>query len=156
MITARVEIIASLQSRILFSMWKVEFHLVTQSCFSFNSGMPICLWVDLSFSVAIGLLLKNSTMAFTLSTVGFTTFRASLTSKLIVCARQRWWFHLQIFIAFVTLAALSLTQHLIFHIPVFCHSEQLLCSEWQMCLRCVFFTELKAIQQTGHHLELFN
>lgn len=109
LITARVEMTASLTIR--FSIWKVEFPLVTHSCFSFSSSVPICRWIDLSFSVAVVLQWKSSTITFTLPTVGFSTFRASLTNKLILCARHGRWVHVRILLALVMLAALSLTQH---------------------------------------------
>ena len=116
--TARVEMTASLDSRIRFSIWKVEFHLVIHSCLGLSSGTPICRWVDLSFSVAVVLLWRNSTITFTLSTVGLITFRASLTNRLTVFARPGWWVHFRIFI---------------FHVTLFCHFEQLLC----YVLRCM-------------------
>uniref|UniRef100_A0A0K2U6B1 Uncharacterized protein n=1 Tax=Lepeophtheirus salmonis TaxID=72036 RepID=A0A0K2U6B1_LEPSM len=79
---------ACFDSRIRFIMFKVEFHLVTQSRLSFRSGIPICSCVDSSLCVAVVLLWKNSTIALTLSTAGWITFRVFLTIILIVCARH--------------------------------------------------------------------
>lgn len=93
LITTRVEFTASLDSRIRLSMCKVKFNLITHSCLSLSLGMPICHWVDSSFSVAFELLRKNSTIAFSLSTLGFITFKTSLTNRVIVCARHGWWVH---------------------------------------------------------------
>ncbi|MEQ2196174.1 hypothetical protein XENOCAPTIV_025664 [Xenoophorus captivus] len=105
----------------------MEFHLVIQSCLSLSSGMPIYCWVNFSFAVAVVLLWKNSTIPFTLSRVGFITFRACLTNRLIVCARHGWWVHLRVLTAFVSCIVSNTTNHFVFHAPLFCHFEQFLC-----------------------------
>lgn len=67
--------------------------------------------MDFSLFAATVLLWKNSTLAFTLSTVVFTTFRESLINRFNVCAKHGWWVHFRIFMALVMFAALSLTHH---------------------------------------------
>ena len=55
-IMARVEVIASLDSRTCFSTLNVEVHLVAHSCLGFSSSRAICQWEDFSFSGYCGLL----------------------------------------------------------------------------------------------------
>ena len=96
------------------------------------------------------LLCSRGSMKPTLSTVGFITFRASLTIRFIMWARHGWWVHLNTFIDLVMLAALSLTQQTTF--PSTCHSLATLNSSSAK----FSVAELKTVQKTARYQTIYN
>lgn len=148
--TATVEMTASLDSRIHFSIWKFEFQLVIHSCLGLSSDMPICRWVDLSFSVAV---VEEFHHRLHLVHSGLHHLQSISYTKLTVCARHGWWVHFRISIAFVMLAALSPTQRTTLFSTS--HSFATLSSSSAKFSE-VFQSMKKSIQKTGHHFVIFN